>query len=375
MKAEHKLLLWLARVDPQEDRLQACRELLDEHAVDFDWGLFLDQAARHRILPLIARNLLRHHLHLSDRGLARVPYQWLFESVYYGNRSRNRVLADAFGNVIRELNSAGIRYAVRKGPVIIERLYRDPGLRRMSDLDLLVEREAAPEIGSLLKGIGYTQGRVSQNGQAVEEYSRTARIFWRMNVNNELPYVKMANLDNIQAFHVDLCLNIFQPLSESSAEVVDLLDRRISTVVCGENSYALAVEDQFIDLCAHLHKEATTLFYIEEGTDLHVVKFLDVALSYADLQDRGAWPSVRRQVGDYHAERSVYYALHHAALLYPDLVPRAGFEELRPADCRYLDEFGELDGKPQMWSSSFLDRLFDARRRFDAQDGTSIPRV
>ncbi|MER5214823.1 nucleotidyltransferase family protein [Streptomyces sp. NPDC002838] len=375
MKVEDKLLLWLARLDPDEDRIRACRKLLGEHAVDFDWGHFLDQAARHRVLPLIARNLLRHHLHLGDRGLALVPYQWLFESAYYGNRSRNRGLADAFGTVIRELTSAGIRYAVRKGPVVIERLYRDPGLRRMSDLDLLVEREAAPEIGSLLKSLGYSQGRVSENGQAVEEYSRTARIFWRMNVNNELPYVKMANVDHIQAFHVDLCLNIFQPLSESSVEVADLLDRRIGTVVCGENSYALALEDQFIDLCAHLHKEATTLFYIEEGTDLHVVKFLDVALSYADIQDRGAWPSVCRRVGDYHAERSVYYALHHASLLYPDLAPHAGFDELRPADCRYLDEFGELDGKPQKWSSSFLDRLFDAGRRLDARDVTSIPRL
>jgi hypothetical protein len=175
-------------------------------------------------------------------------------------------------------------------------------------------------------------------------------------------------------YDVDLCLGIFQRLSESAVEVSDLLDRRVQLPLCGQpEAYALSPADQFVDLCAHLHKEAASLWYAHRGADIEILKFLDIALSCRELTAEGGWEGVRERVAVYNAGRSVYYALHHTALLYPDAVPRAELDAHRPADTGYLDEYGTFDGKPTRWDQPFLHRVFDPLRHTRVRGTTAVP--
>ncbi|WP_329179992.1 nucleotidyltransferase domain-containing protein [Streptomyces sp. NBC_01477] len=375
MNRENELLLELARVSLDARRLHRVRTALAGYGGEFDWGGFVDQAARHRVLPLVGRHITRHRLFHSDSGLPVIPYRWLYESAYEGNLQRNLTLAEEFGTVIEALGQAGIPYAIRKGPVVVERLYGDPGLRRIGDLDVLVDRPHAPEAGEVLVKLGYRQGRLSADGAAIEEFSRSTRLFWHMNVQNELPYMKIADRPHVDVFDVDICLNIFQTLAESNVSVSALIARRESAVLCGRSGYSLAPADQFIDLCAHLHKEAVTLHYIEQGTDLQLQKFLDIGLSCAELTERGGWPQVRAQAQEYAAGRSVYFALHHTAELYPELVPVAELAHFRPADTGYLDSYGDFDGAGGRWEQPFKERLFDGGRGRQVAQKSSVPRT
>lgn len=373
MNRESQLLLALSHLTLDAPRLDHARSLLAEHGKDLAWGSFLDRAARHRVLPLIGRHVTQHRLFHSETGTSVIPYHWLYESVYEGNLHRNQTLAEEFGNVIDALGQADIPYAIRKGPVISEHLYSDVGLRRMSDLDVLVDRAQAKAVGRVLTELGYQQGKISQDGVSVEEFSRRTRLFWRTNVPNELPYVKIAHTPYVETFDVDICLNIFQPLGKSRVPVSTLLERRTSTELCGRPSYALSPADHFIDLCAHLHKEATALYYIEDGTDLELQKFLDISLSCAEITQHSGWAQVRSRAEEYAAGRSVYYALHHTAVLYPETVPTAELEYFRPYDTGYLDEYGEFDGAPGRWQQSFLERLFDADRGVQVMQRSTVP--
>ncbi|KMS72973.1 hypothetical protein ACM01_20940 [Streptomyces viridochromogenes] len=369
-RLETALLLLLADVDLDEERVERCRELLARSGQELEWGFFVDQAARHRLLPLVARNILRHGLHRTSA----IPYHWVYTFVYFGNRNRNDLLAREFGQVIRSLNDSGLRYAIRKGPVLGERLYGDAGLRPVSDLDVLVEpRDAAPA-GAVLTGLGYVQGKLSSDGERIEPFSRRTKIYWQLNVPVELPYQRISEHDSIETFIVDICSNVFQTRADGARMTGDLLELRTSVSLCGEQGFVLAPEDQFIDVCANLHMEATSLYYVTEGGDLEVLKFLDVAMGCRRITAENRWPTVRKRAEDLGVVESVYYALHHTALLYPESVPAEELVALRPADCDYLDEYGRFEGRPERWQQPFLQRLFDTRRTAEVRQASPIPR-
>ena len=53
----------------------------------------------------------------------------------------NIIMFDAAERAIRALSEVGIRTAPIKGAWLVDRIYRDPGLRRMVDVDLLAETD------------------------------------------------------------------------------------------------------------------------------------------------------------------------------------------------------------------------------------------
>jgi hypothetical protein len=357
------------------DDIADCRELLLEHRESFDWGLFVDQAGRHKVLPLIGRNMAVHRLHHAPDGVPLVPYRWLFESVYFANKRRNEELAQEFGRVFTALNSAGLPYAVRKGPVITESLYPDPGMRRMYDLDILVEREDAPRIGRTLSACGYKQGRLSADGTAVEPFTRTTQAFWRLHVNNELPFIKLSPDPAVDVFSIDLCLDLFQRHARGSLTPAEVLGRRVPATLCDAASFALSPADQFVDLCLHLRKEATARYYMAAGVDLQISKFLDVALSCAHLTATGQWESAMAHARSTGTAESVYYAMFYTRFLYPEAVPEEQLAALGVADLDFLEEYGAVDGSVGRWENTFPERLFARDRKTAARGASAVPRV
>jgi hypothetical protein len=358
-----ELLLRLAVRSPDAASLDACRKLIDDDVVD--WAAFVDAAGRHKILPLLSKHIVRNRLERGGGGDGThgIPYFWLYPYVYRANRDRNEALADEFVRVVTALREAGLRYAVRKGFVLAEHAYGDIGARRINDVDLLIERADAPRAHDVLVSLGYEQGRISRDGDHIEPFDRQTQIFWRVNLSNQLPYVKPGGREDIPIFNVDLCHDIFQRKSGAEAPTARLLDRAIEAPLCGDTAFILSPEDHLLDLCSHLHKEATSLLFIKEGVDLQLSKFLDLAVT-CETHDAASWQLFVERAREYRAEEIAYYSLYFTDLLYPGRVPVDVLADLRPADVSYLDEFGTLDGHTERRDLGFPERLFAFDRRF-----------
>lgn len=371
-RPEIDLLLSLARIEPSPDVEEHCRGLLADNRDTFDWGFLVDVACRHKVMPLISSNVVRCRLDGSSGTNYYMPYQWLFESAYYANKCRNEALATEFGQIFLALNDADIQYAVRKGPAVTESLYKDVGLRRMNDLDILANKTDIPRVAAVLAGLGYRQGHLSADGSSIEPFARSTQAFWRMNVNNELPYLKISADPAVSVFEIDLCLDVFQKHSGGAATTSDLLARRLATNICGAPAFSLAPRDEFMDLCLHLHKEATSRYYVEAGMDLQLQKFLDVALCSARVTRDNEWQAVLPSCLASGAAESVYYAMHFTAIIYPDFIPEPVLSSLRPDDTDFLDQYGGLEGNVGRWRNGFLERLFASDRRKDVEGLSSV---
>ncbi len=372
LRPEAQLLLALSRLRLNEEQQESIHGFIEGQASRLDWGYFLDQACRHAVLPLVGRNLIRLRLTQSDEGRPLAPYRWIYSYVYEGNRRRNTALADEYAKVLRSFNRLGIRYAIRKGPLLSDGVYHDIGVRRMADLDVVVSRAQLPDFEKAVTAIGYAQGHQSRNGETVVPYSRETQLYWRMSVQNALPYIKIANRDEVEVFVLDACLSLFQTLSGNETPIEEFLDRVVPVEIYGEPSYALSPADQFVDLCLHLHKEAVGLHYIQAGKDLTILKFLDIVEMLGTL-DPGSRSRLPELGAAYRCTESLYFALHHAALLYPDAVPVDLLEQLRPGDTAFLDEYGQLDGHRSRWDRPFLERLFDPSRSASLTVASSVP--
>jgi hypothetical protein len=367
MRPEARLLQVLGTPRWSAEADAAARRLLSG---DLDWAYLLDQALRQQVLSLVGRNVTRYRLWQGPHDRAIVPHAWIYAAGYEANRRRNNGLFAEFARVFGALAGAGVRYAVRKGPVLCALVYDDPGIRRMSDLDLLIERDRYPAAAQVLAGLGYRQGVPSSDG--LTPYDRPTRAFWSMHLNNALPFRKLSADPDVELFEVDLCFDLFQRRSVGRVDVRRVLDRTVARRICGVDSYALHPLDHLMDLCLHLYKEATSYLSIERGKDLTLQRFLDIAESL-----RTSAPDVLTRLAGYAAElgavREVYFALHHTRALYPDAVPADVLADLAPGDLAYLDEYGELDGRTGRWREDFLTRLFNPDRARELAGRSSIP--
>jgi hypothetical protein len=121
--ARQELLLQAALLPDQAARA-AWQQVRASHAVDA-----LDRASQ-SLLPLVYRNLVR--LGVPDEEI-----DWL-KQCYLLTWSENQRVYHAILPLLRAFEQAGIDAVALKGLALIARYYRDPGLRPMADVDLLL---------------------------------------------------------------------------------------------------------------------------------------------------------------------------------------------------------------------------------------------
>ncbi|MGZ3598498.1 MAG: nucleotidyltransferase domain-containing protein [Ktedonobacterales bacterium] len=83
------------------------------------------------------------------------PIRTTFADVYRGTLTTNLLLRNTTLNLVTTLQSHGIRTVCVKGVALALSAYRDIAHRPMGDIDLLIERSAAPAVESLMRELGY----------------------------------------------------------------------------------------------------------------------------------------------------------------------------------------------------------------------------
>ena len=94
------------------------------------WNGVLGAANAHRVTPAL------YTLPFIDLAPADVCAQ--VEAAYFRALTFHLTAVDTLGKIANQLDDRHVRWAVVKGPVLAERCYVRPDLRRYDDIDLLV---------------------------------------------------------------------------------------------------------------------------------------------------------------------------------------------------------------------------------------------
>jgi len=119
---------------------------------DVNWDMLSEMAYFHNMEPIL-------YWIVSNNDLLKDIPEWLkqrWEQSYFGNFLRNEEYFDILKTLLGRCEKEGISIIVLKGPALIGRIYKDSGLRTMSDLDILCSRDDLRRIVKIGRHMGYT---------------------------------------------------------------------------------------------------------------------------------------------------------------------------------------------------------------------------
>lgn len=117
-----------------------------------DWRRSARLARVHNLGPLLHRLAEERRLPVAE-----IPPEVLaaWEAAYYRNYLFNQRALELLDRLCRAARAGSLPVAVFKGPATLARVYRDPALRVMVDLDLLVRRRDLEPLTRIAAGLGF----------------------------------------------------------------------------------------------------------------------------------------------------------------------------------------------------------------------------
>ncbi|MBL8800061.1 MAG: nucleotidyltransferase family protein, partial [Planctomycetia bacterium] len=185
----------------------------------------LHHAARHGVLGVLRGPL-------SEAAALPPALQQAVDERLLAERLWQEQLLQAHRESLAALEAAGIRAAVLKGPILSERLYGDPAIRRSTDVDLLIDPSELPRALTALASAGYER----EAGPSTLYYER---YHHHIALYRPLRPVLELHLRLFTGFGVVL----------RAADVLPRCQRFHSAT--GLDCWLLDAEDEFLHLCIH----------------------------------------------------------------------------------------------------------------------------
>ena len=217
---------------------------------------------------------------LEADALGDIPreFRTALEGAFRQNEEKNRVYFSCLQQLGDILTPYEGRYAMLKGAVLC-RLY-PAGCRTANDVDLLVRGDDVSAIGAVLSAAGFRQGHV-RGGRFVAA-SRAAIIASKMMRGETVPYIRATG--NVWMPFLEVDLNFSLDYQGDVHGATDALLERATHWTAGDLTVAtLDRSDFFLQLCAHLYKEAATLPWVQMGRDMTLYKYHDVRLFWQSM--------------------------------------------------------------------------------------------
>jgi len=228
LSLEDKLILSGAKFNPDKNDLEQMGKLI---RLVKDWEYFAEQAIHNGLGPVIYKNFSVNNLS------ANIPSDIFskFKQSYYRSLSRNMVLYDHFKNVIKAITAEGIEVIALKGIYLSEAIYRDIGLRQMTDIDLLVKKEDAEKCRNILIKIGHVNTELD-----------TAEFMKDFLYQKHLPPLVKNGVS------VELHTHVQIEYSDIAIDIDDYWNRSFKMQIAGVDVNILSHEDLIQHLCLHI---------------------------------------------------------------------------------------------------------------------------
>jgi len=285
-----------------------------------DWDRLIGQSARHGVTSLLYQRIKA----LASRAAVPANILLTLREMHLHNAARSMRLRHELAQVLTLLQSDGIPVIPLKGAHLVEVVYRDPALRPMSDIDLLVKRPDLSRVESKLRAAGY----------------KPYRPFWpeaEHAVHKHLPpFVKP------DAVPLEIHWTIASPASPFRIDVDGLWARARPAVIAGVQVLTLSPEDLLLHLCLHTsyqHRFAVGL----KG-------LYDVYETLRNYRGEIDWEQLRLCARQWGAGKCVYLTLYLARQLVAASVPDDLLSTLEPHD---------LDARVDRWAQ---EQIFAERR-------------
>lgn len=209
---------------------QSRDEVRQRAAAIADWNRTIALAEYHGLAPL-----LYHHLNDHADALPTQASRQL-RALYLRHRRGNEVRLGVLAEILEALEDIDIEPTVLKGAALGTLVYGDPGLRPLSDLDILVPQQDAVRAQRQLGEMGFT--------------APIPRSQYSMMQMHHLPAaVRMVDGVGVQ---VEIHHDVFSLRRQASLKVTGRAPGAIAFDAAGWPAYSLGPDEMVWHLCRHL---------------------------------------------------------------------------------------------------------------------------
>lgn len=162
--------------------------------------------------------------------------------------------------LFEQLQKEKIPYAVHKGAVLSQVLYKNPFVRQSGDVDLLICRDDADRVKRLLYSEGFVQGRITEGG--IVPFTRQELLYHAVNTHQLAPFIRKTENPLCPYINVDVNTDLLWGESEKKTDMSFVLSKTERAVVCDVPLQKLTAEFEFIALCLHHYKDMNSLYLL-----------------------------------------------------------------------------------------------------------------
>ena len=210
---------------------QSRRELRQQAALIADWDRALALAEYHGLGPLVYRHLKNHVEELPSQVSRQL------RAVYFRHRRSNEVRLTVLSQILEAFQGIDVAPTVLKGPALITLIYGAPGLRPLSDLDILVPARDAIRAQRQLAKMGFSA-------------PIPPSPYYLMRHHHLLPALR--TVDGI-VVQVEIHRDLFLMASGTSFQVTGRAPGAIPFDVGDQVGYCLGPDEMLWHLCRHVH--------------------------------------------------------------------------------------------------------------------------
>lgn len=282
---EEQLVLAALTLHPTTDEWLEIETLAGEVR---DWDYVARTAIKCGMGPLLHSKLP----HLKNGELIPPEVQKKLHNAYLRTLARGMRIYNGFKEVGHALNKHQIPFVVLKGVQLAETLYKDIGLRQLSDIDLLVAVEDGERSLEILNALGY---------QSYAKQTVQSRFIEK---NLEIVhYTPVCKEDILVEIHIKLHRK--SPLYRFN--IPSMIQQAVPTMIQGVPCSVLNTYDLLIHLCMHADKHFRSGFvqFTCYSDIVNLWKQLSIATQWQPFIDRCEFHQCKEAVIDQ------LYLLHH----------------------------------------------------------------
>jgi hypothetical protein len=264
---EWTILELLARGVTDESEREMVRDLL--LADSLDWGELLEQALRHKMLPMLAHQVISTGLRFD---VPTTIYQHL-ESALEWNRWQIEVCRRETVRVAQGLAGRGIPFVVTKGMAFESTLYDGLGTRLMNDIDFMIAPRDREAVMTLMQELGFRPFFDWAKDPRREEISS------RLNPDHLPKLAREIDQPGSRIINVDIANSLTWTRSPFDVPVEEALENFVEQPVPGMSGMSVPCfrpTYQFLFTVLHLFREAWLQKFVDFGNDVGLMKFGDV---------------------------------------------------------------------------------------------------
>ena len=361
------LLLELITLKPESSKEKETFDKLMK-SNGLNWGELLEQALRHKILPLLAFDTTSNQFIETLPKLVRRHLRTTLDL----NKYNNTILYNEAARIIKILESQDVRFVGTKGITLESTIYNNNGSRRLGDMDFMVLPKYRNVITRTMSQLGYQMGGFNWSTYKVRPLNREEKTIFKLNPDHLPHFIKLTEDPVVPFVDVDFANSLTWTCSPFNVPIEDALAEIVYQPIPGISDVQMPCFNskfQFIFTILHLFREAWVfregwVDTINDGweTDVTLSKFADVIRLWKAYEKELNTPEFIQILEKYEIMNPILWVLEHTDRTFnTNILPTLGLEGRVTEE--WLHSAGGLGGKLIQWKGTMRERLYCKDRR------------